>query len=430
MGNVQYRADGHHVDEAGNLICCTYVDLRPAAGHLPVGALKKASSKRHAIPGCDTIRISKPSRFDDQGEGLSASAGADGAEVESGGNAWVYCAFIEPQTRAQQAAWRAAMPAGRDAVSPIRRPREFARALGAMVAEQVGPQGRPTLLRSTVSRPAFRTAHRSQTVYHGPVVYADDPYRRLESASSVLELALLRVFMKPTTHRGQREYRFALWADAEPERDRVDLKVSPALLDAMQRPPPEPERGGVVPAGIDEPSAVEEVDHPDSSAVRVVVEAPAAFAVVNHPTVAPPRYRAEDLPADLHETAAVRAAVEALRAAVDQVDRRSDPGRRRGGVARGVGRAVLLLDLRGHRRRGARERGPLHRDHGRNLRARAHRGEDRSRAGRNLRVQGEHRPWRPSGVRRTRRSRVRTGLGEPSGRSGSARWYRRCPRLT
>ena len=41
----------------------------------------------------------------------------------------------------------------------------------------------------------------------------------------------------------------------------------------------------------------------------------------NHrPTITPPRYRAEDLPADLRETAAVRAAVEALRAAVDQVD--------------------------------------------------------------------------------------------------------------
>ena len=86
MGNVQYLADGHHVDEAGNLICCTYVDLRPAAGHRPVGALKKASSERHAIPGCDTIRLSKPNCFDDQGDGL-ASAGADAPEGERSGNA-------------------------------------------------------------------------------------------------------------------------------------------------------------------------------------------------------------------------------------------------------------------------------------------------------------------------------------------------------
>ena len=36
-GQRPYLSDGHHVDEAGNLISCTYVDLRPAAGRLPVG---------------------------------------------------------------------------------------------------------------------------------------------------------------------------------------------------------------------------------------------------------------------------------------------------------------------------------------------------------------------------------------------------------
>ena len=264
------------------------------------------------IPGCETIRISTPSCFPGEGDSADASDAA-----LAGGAVWVYCAFIEPETPEQHAAWRAAMPAGRDAVSPIRRPREFARALGAMMAEQIGPQGRTVLLRSAVDRHAFRTAHRSQTVYHGPVVYADDPDRRLESASSVLELALLRVFVKPAAHRGQREYRFALWADGEPGRDRVDLEVSAALLDAMQRPPREPEGAVVVLAGVDEPAVVEEVDHPGSPGVRVVVEAPPA---IRHPTIAPPHYHAEGLPADLRETAAVHAAVEALRAAVDQVD--------------------------------------------------------------------------------------------------------------
>ncbi|MCY4661157.1 MAG: hypothetical protein OXF93_15325 [Acidobacteria bacterium] len=317
MRSVEYLADGHHVDDAGNLIACTYVDFRDPAERFPVAFLQKASSKRHAVPGCETIRISKPSCF--PGEGDLAGAGD---AVPAGGAAWVYCAFIEPETPEEQAAWRAAMPAGRNAVSPIRRPREFARALGAMVAEQVGPQGRTVLLRSAVDRHAFRTAHRGQTVYHGPVAYAEDPDGRLESASSVLELALLRVFLKPAAHRGQREYRFAVWAHGEPGRDRVDLEVSAALLDAMQRPPRETECGVVVPAGADQPSAVEEVDHPSSSGVRVVVEAPLA---IRHPTIAPPRYGAEDLPADLRETAALHAAVEALRVAVDQVD--GEPGR-------------------------------------------------------------------------------------------------------
>ena len=317
MRSVEYLADGHHVDDAGNLIACTYVDFRDPAERFPVAVLQKASSKRHAVPGCETIRISKPSCF----PRMKATSPTRTTPCLLPGPPGSTARFIEPETSEQQAAWRAAMPAGRDAVSPIRRPREFARALGAMVAEQVGPQGRTVLLRSAVDRHAFRTAHRSQTVYHGPVVYAEDPYRRLESTSSVLELALLRVFMKPAAHRGQREYRFAVWADEEPGRDRVDLKVSAALLDAMRRPRRGSERGVVAPAG-GEPSAVEEVDHPGSPGVRVLVEAPLA---IRHPTIAPPRYGTESLPGELREAAAVHAAVEALRTAVDQVD--GEPGR-------------------------------------------------------------------------------------------------------
>ena len=48
-----------------------------------------------------------------------------------------------------------------------------------MAAEQVGPRSRIVLLRNTVEGQVFCTAHKSQTVYHGPVVYLDAPYRRL-----------------------------------------------------------------------------------------------------------------------------------------------------------------------------------------------------------------------------------------------------------
>ena len=43
-----------------------------------------------------------------------------------------------------------------------------------MVAEQAGPRGRTILLRNTVDGEEFSMAHRSQTVYHGPVVYSED----------------------------------------------------------------------------------------------------------------------------------------------------------------------------------------------------------------------------------------------------------------
>ncbi|MCY4119984.1 MAG: hypothetical protein OXG72_03580 [Acidobacteria bacterium] len=234
MPSFEYLADGHHVDEAGNLISCTYVDFRDPEDRFPITALHKASSKRHAIPGCETLRISKPHRFLGQGEGLAgngqderdpATAGGPGdpddpsaareerpvpaaKEVHCGRNGWIYCASIDPEMPEQQAARRKVMPPGHNAISPIRRPRKFARALGAMATEQAGPRGRIVLLRNTVNSRTFCMAHKSQTVYHGPVLYLEDQYQRMECASSDLELILLLVFTKHAAHRSQREYRF------------------------------------------------------------------------------------------------------------------------------------------------------------------------------------------------------------------------------
>ena len=313
MVSFEHLADGHHVDDAGNLIACTYVDFRDPAERLPITALQKASSKRHATAGCETIRISKPACFAGQGEGIAA----DG-EAHCGTNGWVYCASIAPQTAGEQDAWRAAMPAGRDAVSPIRRPRAFARALGAMAAEQAGPRGRIVLLRSTVEGRTLCTAHRSQTVYHGPVVYVDDPVRCLESASSELELSLLLVFLKDAAQRAQREYRFLLWAEDEPAEDVLDLAVSPALVDAMRKLRPQPEGSGFVRPGAAEYSVVEELTGGGLSRARV--ETLPAFLGAGSPTVEPRPSDAETLPGDRRETTTVRAVVEALREAVDAAD--------------------------------------------------------------------------------------------------------------
>ena len=308
MRSVEYLADGHHVDDAGNLIACTYVDFRDPAERFPITTLQKASSKQHAIPGCETIRISKPSSFLDQGEGLAS----DG-EAHHAANGWIYCASIEPEMPEEQAAWRTAMPAGCDAVSPIRQPRAFARALGAMVAEQAGPRSRIVVLRSAVEGRSFSAAHKSQTVYHGPVVYLDDPVRRLEGASSELELSLLLVFLKDAARRAEREYRFAVWAEDDPAEDVLDLDVSPALVDAMWKPRPHPEGSGFMRAGAAEYSAVEELG--EGGLPRARVETLPAFLGAGNPAVVP-RPHDETLPADLRETATVRAAVEALREAV------------------------------------------------------------------------------------------------------------------
>ena len=340
MRGVQYLGDGHHVDDEGTLISCTYVDFRDPGDRSLITTLWKASPRQYAIPGCGTIRISKPSCFRDHGEGLvlrgeegdddsgpvgasvnSKAALADAPEastdaVRFGTNGWIYCASIQPETLAERSAWREVMLPGHDAVSPIRRPRAFARALGALVAEQVGPRGRTVLLRNTVEGEAFSTAHRSQTVYHGPVVYSDEVYRRLERASSDLELLLLLVFLRDAAHRAQREYRFVAWAEDEPGENRLDLSVSPSLVEAMQVPPRGPDGGGYVPAGVEESSTVEATQDDNRPRGTLHVETLPAFVAGGNPTVAPRRYDVESLPGDVREMAFFYAAIQALRSAV------------------------------------------------------------------------------------------------------------------
>ena len=52
--------------------------------------------------------------------------------------------------------------------------------------------------------------------------------------------------MKHPAHRAPREYRFAVWTEEEPAEDRVDLRVSLTLLEAMQKPRPEPDGSTVI----------------------------------------------------------------------------------------------------------------------------------------------------------------------------------------
>ena len=165
---------------------------------------------------------------------------------------------------------------------------------------------------------AFCTAHKNQTVYHGPVHYVDDPYRRLEAAASDLELALLLVFTKLAAHRAQREYRFLVWSEDDPSEDAVDLEVSPSLADAMLRPRQEPEGAGFVRAGPEEYSAVEYLDSPGPSKMKPHVETLSPFFGIGNPAAV---LRGDDIdkpPGEPRETATVHSALEALRVSVDR----------------------------------------------------------------------------------------------------------------
>ena len=81
------------------------------------------------------------------------------------------------------------------------------------------------------------TRHKSQFVFHGPVIYVGDPYGTIANAPSESEAMLRSVFVKRMEYRDQREYRFVIWAEEEPSGEFVHLQASMALLGAMQQAP-------------------------------------------------------------------------------------------------------------------------------------------------------------------------------------------------
>ena len=114
-----------------------------------------------------------------------------------------------------------------DHISHIYRPREFARALGSMVVDQLGPQGQEDeFTHSFHGQEARKTRHRTQLIIRGPVLYVEDPYAVFvaddnnmpsgEIMQSFAPLIFHTVFVKGIEHRDQREYRFVIWTEEEP----------------------------------------------------------------------------------------------------------------------------------------------------------------------------------------------------------------------
>ncbi len=279
--------EGIFVDDYDHFIMSSYVDLRDPADRLPITTLIKGCRKQYAIELCKKIRISKPEQFRKFGEGLildPAEGHVSRTEVVTktidnpnelaeeqalndelaeaakllqlnfkyktrtterthrntryfslGRNGWIFCTSIELEGQDEKDRWQESMPDGYDHVSYIHRPREFARALGSMVAERLGPQGQVTNLNHSFGEVSkSRTSHRSQVIFHGPVIYVDDPYAAIANASSKDEFLLRSVFVKGIKFQDQREYRFAIWTEEEPSAETVDIDVSFAMLGAME----------------------------------------------------------------------------------------------------------------------------------------------------------------------------------------------------
>ena len=279
-------------DDSGNSVIVWRVDARAPADRVAVSTLVKCGRQDHAMRKKGTIRVSKPARFRNYGEGLvrDPSEGAASTTVTTeqriddpqelretqefydevgkcaesigetirltakgskttrertskilfGRNCWIYSTAIEPTTKQQWDRLRESLEPGYDHVDTIRRPSQFAWSLGLMVVEQLGPRGGDQKSTDSFGEKVVETRSRGQVIVHGPVIYVADPFRTIDAAQTDEERMLLPIFVKHHRFAGQREYRFVILADKEPLEGVVDLEISCAMLGSLDERPPEP----------------------------------------------------------------------------------------------------------------------------------------------------------------------------------------------
>lgn len=279
-------AEGAILDDAGNLIMTTYVDLRDPSQRTQIPALVRGCRREHALEDGETVLISKPSRFREFGEGLIQDAqegfaleqtvtdttnlssadvarqhaladqneanelvnpsGAlkrtetrESSETTSkslsyGKEWWILSTSIEPDANGWDA-WRETLSPEYDHISQIGQPAKFAQALARMVAEQIGAQGDDGHLKQTVEGvEGITTQLPTQWVFHGPVVYSDQPYRDLAGDEEGIPGVPALIFTKSAEYAAQREYRFAIFCH-DNDAETVRLRISGMMRDSLTR---------------------------------------------------------------------------------------------------------------------------------------------------------------------------------------------------
>ena len=283
--------EGFVLDDAGNMLTTSYIDLRDEGERTVIGSLVRGCRREHALEDGETVLISKPERFreyevalirDDQegfareetvmleaetpeeaakrrattdlndalqlvGSGIRSVHSVEHSRRKTqsesfsyGKDWWIFCASIRPE-KAGWDTWRATLDEDYDHVSEIGQPSKFAQALARMVTEQIGPRGKDAWLTGTSDGAAgARTKHRHQWVIHGPVVYTDRLYETIVGEEDEVRRMAACLFAKPITHAAQREYRFVVLNGGAAE-ETVLLKISGMMRDSLT-----PTAGGLV----------------------------------------------------------------------------------------------------------------------------------------------------------------------------------------
>ena len=276
--------EGYFLTDAGHVITTSYVDLRNPEDRTPVTGLVRGCERNFALEDCETIMISNPARFRSYGEelildvqeGLAKEETVEisretAAEVSrrravsdlnqaleltdssmrptfstSHSNTkkhresiryakewWILSTSITPDDDGWEI-WRSNLPRNYDHVSEIGQPAKFAQALAHMVVEQIGPRGQECSLRSAVNDAEMeKTAHKSQWVIHGPVVYVDSVHDTLDAIKEPASRIAASIFTKGKDHAPLREYRFAVMNEGA-KAETVLLQISGMMKDALK----------------------------------------------------------------------------------------------------------------------------------------------------------------------------------------------------
>ena len=294
-GHALFMNDGTFIDDAGNLITTTFVDLRAADQRTSIHTLAKASRREYALETSPTLRIAKPADFRESGGGLirdpnegrattrtdlleridhpddlteanarnqeimraAKLAGSmldirrtttstkvtesQGSSIKYGHDWWIYStSMLEPGAPPPRD-WLESLDPEYEHISWIRRPRTFAHALGAMAAAKLGPQLDETQMTHKLKGGEQCVSnHGLLWVVHGPIVYVDDAYETLRNweVESTHMFALLFVKERDSErdHAALREYRFAVLTQGNPLSE-VLLPISPALRSTLCESP-------------------------------------------------------------------------------------------------------------------------------------------------------------------------------------------------
>ena len=291
MTSILFLHEGTCVDESGHTVTCCHVNIgsfqyAELAGDWPFPSpqLVKGHEEEHGLRVCGEVRLSRPERFRSWGETLIGDSGemrhssvrvveerlndpADlrrerlldaelnrGAElvgskfkrntkdvrvtrkrtntISVGKDCLMWSASMTPANASQWALWRRDIGTSYDHVTAILSPRRLARELGLLVLDEFGPQEANVEMSHITSGAVSQ--HSGLMVFHGPVVYADDPFRfATETPLTDSEGVLRPMFVKHTEFQHQREYRFVVLTKVELDEDYVDLRVTPGLLSAL-----------------------------------------------------------------------------------------------------------------------------------------------------------------------------------------------------